>query len=116
MPKIRSSGLFGSDQLVDVLEPDSGRVIRIWWALVWRAVFGIIGGALLASGAAFIGALFLGMVGAALSLPGGSVTVISQAFGVIVTILLALGATIVAVGSVLRKEFRGFRLALLEVK
>ena len=114
MPEIRSSGLFGNE-LVNVLEPDSGRVIRIWWALVWRTIVGIVGGALLASGVAFIGGLFLGLVGAVLGLPGGPVTVISNAFGAVMTILFAVGATIVAVGLVLRKEFRGFRVVLLEV-
>ena len=93
MPEIRSTGLFGNE-LVNVLEPDSARVIRIWWALTWRAIVGIVGGALLASGVAFIGTLFLGLV---------------------MTILFAVGATIVAVGLVLRKEFRGFRVVLLKV-
>jgi MFS family permease len=114
MPEIRSTGLFGNE-LVNVLEPDSARVIRIWWALTWRAIVGIVGGALLASGVAFIGTLFLGLVGAVLGLNGGAVTVISNAFGAVMTILFAVGATIVAVGLVLRKEFRGFRVVLLKV-
>ena len=114
MPEILSSGLFG-DELVNVLEPDSGRVIRIWWALAWRVIVGMVGGALVASGVAFIATSFLGLVGAALGLPGGAVTVISNAFAVVMTILFAVGATIVAVGLVLKKEFRGFRVVLLKV-
>jgi MFS family permease len=114
MPEIQSTGLFGNEP-VNVLEPDSARVIRIWWALAWRAIVGIVGGALLASGVAFIGTLFLGLVGAVLGLNGGAVTAISNAFGAVMTILFAVGATIVAVGLVLRKEFRGFRVVLLKV-
>jgi len=55
------------------------------------------------------------LVGATLGLPGGPVTVISNAFAVVMTILFAVGATIVAVGLVLKKEFRGFRVVLLKV-
>src|SRR5262245_62647535 len=113
MPEIHSSGLFGTE-LANVLEPDSGRVIRIWWALAWRTMVGMVGGTLLASGAAFMCKAFLGMVGAVLGLPGGTVTVISNGFEVVMTILFGVGATVVAVGTVLRKDFRGFRLALLK--
>ena len=82
------------------LEPTWNVCFKIWWALFWRNT-------LLSFGAGFFAAMFGGMLA---KLGGGNVGKMGFSFGLIAGITMG----IVAMRMVLRKNFRDWKIELIE--
>jgi hypothetical protein len=79
-----------------------GRVLRIWWLIAWRSL----------TGAVFIGVVIgaiVGFVGALAGVPRSVVTLTAPIIGGVV----GLGWGVVVIRMALKKNYRGFRLALI---
>lgn len=79
-----------------------GRVISVWWLVVWR---GMLGGMLLG----FVVGFLIGMVGFFVGLSLQAVNILSTVAGGVVGLLWA----IVVVRMALKKQYGEFRLALV---
>jgi hypothetical protein len=77
------------------------RVLKVWWALAWRAtVFGVIAGAV------------LGGIGAALTVVAGMGD--SGTVGAVLGWVVSVPVSIYALRQVLRKRFRTFSIRLVD--
>ena len=84
------------------ITPTNSHVARIWWLILWRGLLGsmLMGGVL--------GAV-IGFVGAAAGVNLNSIQLLSTALGG----LVGLGWGFLVVGQALRKNYDGFRIALV---
>lgn len=83
-----------------------GRVIRVWWAYLWRSI-------LVAIGATVIGMVVGGVIGMGLGIVGISpemIAMITTPIGLIIGIIVS----IFPIKMILNKDFGDFRLALME--
>lgn len=83
-------------------EPTWGRVLSVWWLVFWR---GLLGAAALGGVAGFI----IGFVGAMIGVSMELISSVSLALGGIIGLLWSIMVTRMA----LRKQYGGFRIALV---
>jgi len=89
---------------VHELEPSWERVIRVWWLIAWRNVAGSI----------VIGAVIGGIVGLSAFLAGVPIVTLLVPIRIVAVIAAVLWTGFV-VRSALRKRYRGFRIAIVEL-
>lgn len=84
------------------VEVSWGRAAQVWWSLIWRGLlFGFIAG--------FIAGFVVGLVGGLVGASQSDITILGTLSGVLAGIPTGIWVTRL----VLRKRFRGFRIALL---
>ena len=111
---IRSGSLLADPEPLNTVEPGWGHVLRIWWALLWRSGFALSCGLLLGAAASFASAIVLGMIAAILKLPPGVVDRVAHAFATLLAVIVVPVSSLVALRTILNKDFQGFSLVLLE--
>lgn len=95
--------------MAEELEVTNNRVLKIWWALIWRGIlFGALAGALAGALVGFI----IGFIGGVTNNP----TLVHDAaplFSLLGAIVgLVVGFYILKL--ILKKKFKGFRIALIK--
>jgi hypothetical protein len=91
------------------LEVTLNRVLRVWWALAWRSLLSIPLGAAVGCVIGFV----VGLTGHAAGASPARIQLLVQILTVPVGLVLGLLVGFWAVWSVLRKQFREFRIALI---
>lgn len=88
------------------LEISWGRVVRIWWAYLWRNLLAVIA-------AMVLGAIAGGIIGFILGMSGVSVQTI-RIICMPIGAILGLAISVVPMKMILGKDFGEFRLVLIQ--
>ncbi len=85
------------------------RILRVWWALIWRNIVAILVSSLLSAGAGFaIGFVLVGFLGIS--------TPVIENVGGVVGLVIGLGISVFPVKFILGRTYGDFRLVLVEAK
>jgi hypothetical protein len=95
---------------MDNLEITWERAIGIWWLIIWRMILGSI---VLGIIFGFVAGFMIGLIGTALGLPHDSVASFNRFVVILVGSLTNIVWGITVVRMALRKQYTGFRLALV---
>ena len=90
------------------LTPTWGRVVRIWWAYLWRNLIAIVVVMILGG---ILGAI-LGFIMGAIGIPLNIIKIVSGFIGGV----FGLGASIVPIKMIVGKKFKEFRLIIVANK
>ena len=98
---------------IQQLEITTARLLRFWWAYLWRAVLVTIGATIVAM---MVGAIVGGILGFTMHIGGygtQEIQAVARPVGMILGGLIGLGSTIIPLKLIVGKRFGDFRLVFV---
>lgn len=99
---------------IKALEVTNSRLIKIWWAFLWRFALATLGAFI----SAFIFGLILGSIlGMGIYMSGNEIQdyeAMLENTGFVLGVVIYIAFTIVPIYLILNKKFKGFRLILID--